>query len=464
MIRSHRLGFAALIAVVGLAACGDPNTTTPLANQAKGPKVIQLAGGHSSATGAERSAPMAASADSKIAYMGPTEFVYDGTLPGLDAPAASWYFAPGQQPDPARIAALAKSFGIQGDVRNLPTEQGGGWAVGPEDYSGPVLSVGSDGMLSWWFSPGSVTTAGYACAEPGIAIDPALGDAGATGSGSAVAGTVAADAAVPPNATTTITVGPAPDCQMPPPPAGVPTKDEALAKAKDLFASWGYNVESYQFDDAYADQYSASVNASLTLGGMKAPITLSVGFGENGAITWASGALAEAQQGADYPTVGAAAGLERLKTQQNQYMAMGAPGVMKATTDQGLVQPALGAPDIAPCEPNPASDCAPINNQPVTVTLNSVKPDLTMVWASDNTIWLLPAYTFGSADGGIYTVMAVDDAYIQQADPQVATTEPGGAPAVPVPMTAVPMPVPGSAVIGADPNVNYPNATPAPTP
>ena len=81
--------------------------------------------------------------------------------------------------------------------------------------------------------------------------------------------------------------------------------------------------------------------------------------------------------------------------------------------------------------------CAPIDTEPIIVTLNSVKPDLTMVWAADDTIWLLPAYSFGSADGGIYTVMAVDDAYIKQPDPEVATTEPVIEPGV-VTDTAVP--------------------------
>ena len=67
-----------------------------------------------------------------------------------------------------------------------------------------------------------------------------------------------------------------------------------------------------------------------------------------------------------------------------------------------------------------------ISTEPVTVTLNSVKPDLTMVWAADQTIWLLPAYTFGSADGGMYTVIAVTDEYIQQPVAEPGTTTPAG--------------------------------------
>lgn len=430
-------------------------------------------------------AQTAGAADSKIAYMGQTEFVYDGDLPDLTGPAKSWYFAPGQQPDLDRVAKLAAAFGIEGEVRTLPADQGGGWAVGPEDYSGPVLSVGSDGMLSWWLSaaPSAVSSAGCAVVE---ATPPDAGS-GAAGSGTATNVVVSTS---PPDTPTTKLV-PVPDCAAPQPPAGVPTKEEALAKAKELFASWGYDLTSYTFDDPYADEWSASVTAWLTLDGMKAPITLSVGFGENGTVTWASGSLATPQPGGDYPTVGAAAGLERLKAQQNQYLAMTDTGVARGAADQvvpdtaapvdsanastGVVAPGVVTPEPAamPTETAPAApgvgvrepaiapicatdvasdvpaDCGrPIPVDPVTVTLNSVKNDLTMVWAEDQTIWLLPAYTFGSADGGTYTVIAVADEFIQQPTAEPATTEPVIEPAGP-PVTGVP--VPATAVVDAPP-------------
>jgi hypothetical protein len=209
-----------------------------------------------------------------------------------------------------------------------------------------------------------------------------------------------------------------------------------LTKAKELMASWGYDVASYQFDNTHADEWNATVSASLVLEGMKAPVTVSVGFGENGSITWASGSLAEPQRGADYPTVGAAKGLERLKDQPAMY---GGPRMMAA--GDVAASPAVGAPDVAPCESGLATDCAPISTEPVTVTMNTVKLDLTMVWDADNTVWLLPAYTFGSADGGTYTVMAVDDSFIKQPTPDVPVGEP----------TPLPAPVPGEAPSGEDP-------------
>jgi hypothetical protein len=326
-----------------------------------------------------------------------------------------------------------------------------------------VLTVGADGMLNWYLSATPTAVVGYACADSGVV------SAGGTSYGGGVAqvapaGTVVVDAipapdspATTPEAGGTATDVAVPDCPTPTPPVGVPTKDEALAKAKQLFADWGYDVNSYQFDQPYADEWGASVNASLVLDGMKAPVMLSVGFGENGSITYASGHLADPQRGADYPTIGAAAGLERLKTQQNQYVtmdgggiAMGAPAGAKGVATKTAIEPT-----IAPCEPEATSNnCAPVSVDPIKVTLNSVKADLTMVWASDNTIWLLPAYTFGTADGGLYSVIAVEDAFLHQADPSVDTTPVGD----PVPMpaeTVVPLGAP-STTPAADPTATNP--------
>jgi hypothetical protein len=453
MIRSRRAVLAAVVVVLGLSACGDPNTTTPLAD---GPKVIELASGQAG-SGAAEAAPAAATidaADTKMAFFGPTEFVYDGELPALDAPAGSWFFATGQQPDLDRVAQLAAALGVEGDVRALPEDQGGGWAAGPLDYSGAVLTVSSDGMLSWWLSaaPTASVAPAIACGEVfPVEPDAGTGTAGSSGAATDVVAATTPAVAVAPDVAV-------PDCSAPTPapqpPAGVPTKDEALAKARQLFADWGYDVDSYEFDVPYADEWGASVNASLLLEGMKAPIMLSVGFGENGVVTYASGSLATPERGDDYPTIGAAAGLERLKTQQNQYIGLDSISARSATGVAAIdVAPAdvAIAPDVPstdlPCEPEAArADCAPTKVEPVTVTLNSVRADLIMQWAADNTIWLLPAYSFGSAEGGFYTVIAVDDAYIQEVDPPIAISEPavtalpGSGGAIPTPDTVPAVP------------------------
>ena len=475
MIRSPRLVLVAAVVALGLSACGNPNTTTPLTEK---PQVIQLASGQ---TGSGGGAPIAAdssakvSTESKIAFMGSTTFVYDGQLPVLGGAAGSWFFAPGQKPDADRIAQLASSLGVQGEVRTLSADQGGGWAVGPEDYSAAVLTVGSDAMLTWYLSAAQSAVTGAGCVSvSGVSTGPALGAPVAVDA-VAPAQTLPAEAVPAGTAPKTDVTSPdvvAPDCPAPTPPLGVPTKDEAMAKAKQMFTAWGYEVNSFQFDAPYGDEWGASVNASLLLEGLKAPVMLSVGFGENGTVTYASGYLATPERGADYPTIGAAAGLERLKTQNQFVGGLDGTGVMRATDNVATpdvaivadtatgVAPAL-EPTIAPCEPEAATvDCAPTKVDAVTVTLNSVKPDLTMVWAADNTIWLLPAYTFGSPDGGLYTVNAVDDAYIHQADPAPVTTEPVVKPGA----NSVPGPAPASGGSGAAPGVVGVAVDPASTP
>ena len=155
-------------------------------------------------------------------------------------------------------------------------------------------------MLSWWLS-GTPSAAGVGSAVPGTAPAIGSGDAAVSGTATAVAVPAGPATDATPSGTVPVADIPVPDCPTPQPPAGVPTKEEALAKAKDLFASWGYDVSSYQFDEPYADEWNASVTASLVLDGMKAPITLSVGFGENGSVTYASGSLATPQTAA--PTI-----------------------------------------------------------------------------------------------------------------------------------------------------------------
>src|SRR4051794_17282899 len=460
MIRSRRLALTAAVVALGLAACGDPNTTTPVAEQ---PPVIHLAG---QSGGGFSPAPAAASAeaaaDTKIAFAAPTEFVYDGDFPDLGSSAGSWFFDPNQQPDLGRIAALAASLGVQGDVRVVPADQGGGWAVGPEDYSAPVLTVSADGMHSWYLSSAPGTNVGFACGSGVATVSGEVApDAAAAPEATAAPADPAVDT-VAPDVSTTEPVA-LPECPTPAPPAGVPTKDEALAKAKQLFADWGYDINAYQFDDVYADDYSANVSAYLTLDGMRAPVILSVGFGENSSVTFASGYLGVPQRGSDYPTVGAAAGLERLNKQQDQFIGLGNSRGISAT-GQGIAEPAIAvAPEPCALDAAASDSCAPIDNsQPVTVHLNSVKADLTMVWDAGNTIWLLPAYTFGTADGGLYTVIAVDDAFIQQPDPVTPSTDPVVITEIaPTPAVDPPVAATGTAV-ATDASTEPPSTTLAP--
>ncbi len=417
MLRSHRFAFAAAAIVIGLSGCGDaPRSATSGAT----PMVIHLG---QPATSARPEASGAAT-DKMMAPYQIMNFVFDGTLPDLGTTAHAWQLPAGVQVDAARVARMAQLLGVEGEVRQLPADQGGGWMVGSADYTGANLNVSADGMLSWWFNPDpSVygTPSGVACAEPGVAVDPA-----ADTSGGAVA---------PPETTPVVT--PATDvptsdvpvpCEVPSPPQGVPDAATAEANAKQLLADLGYDVSTYEFE-TYADEWSASVTAYLMVDGHRSPLTVSVGYGAEGAVTWASGTLATPEAAGDYPLVSVQAGLDRMNAQGGMWMGYYGPaGAMVKTVaneSETATEPAAGAPDAMPAPVcDPAADCYDGTLPPpetITVHVSEVRLDLTMVWDVDGTVWLLPAYTFSSVDAtsgyqGSFTVIAVDDRFVTLPD------------------------------------------------
>jgi len=407
MLRSRRFAFVAAALLVGLSACGDDTKSTSPANSATGsPVVIEF--GNSPSGGANETA---ATADRMMMPMGQIIYVFDGTAPDLGASSGAWTFPLGAAPDEARVRRIAEVLGVTGELVQLPADQGGGWMIGASDYTTASLTVSPDGMLSWWFSP---TPVAY---DDGCMVAmPAEGTEGGDSSGGS-AGSAGGDVAVMP---------PEEICD-PQPPANVPSAEEALEAAKALYAELGYDVGTLDFE-TYADEWGANVSVYLLLNGARSPLGMSIGFGAEGAVTWASGMLATPVAASDYPLVSVEQAVERLNDETGRYLYFGGVGPMARaeTATQGAPVEAV-APEpgdqvgdtVAIDQPvcDPAADCViepvdPADLEPITVTLTDVRLDLTMVWDADGVVWLLPAYTFSDADGGMYTVIAIDDSFI----------------------------------------------------
>lgn len=444
MLRSRRFALIATIAVLGLSACGDGASTT---TAGRAPAVIHLGAGGAT----PNASTVEGGVGDKMMAIQNITYVFDGSYPDLGSAAPSWTLPAGVQPDASAVAKIAMLLGVKGDVRQIAADQGGGWMVGPADYSDATLTVSSDGLLSWWFNPApSKVASGGGCAMPAEGV----GISGTDASGSATVGastetTVTADIAIAPPDTVLID----PVCEAPAPPANVPDKAAAEAKARQFLADLGLDATQYELT-AYADDYGANVTAWLQLGGHRSPVQVNIGFGAEGAIVWASGSLAQPQVAADYPLVTPAEALARLNDPAGMWNGGfygGGGGVMRGMVSDTAISRSVtvsaGSTEAAPppsdgivapvtdvtiepmpvCDPN--ADCVdpPIGVvEPITVQLTGVRLDVTMVWADDGTVWLLPAYTFTSADGGEYTVIAVDDQYIAQPEPTpVDTTTPG---------------------------------------
>ncbi|MEO7398640.1 MAG: hypothetical protein ABIW84_08765 [Ilumatobacteraceae bacterium] len=469
--RSRRLTLVAAAVLIGLSSCGSSPSTVSSPGSSSGtgsqavvttstppePVVIQISGegravGESMSAGSTSSADASISADSSASMMvAYVRYVYGGDAVDLTAPAASWFFAPGATPSDEQVLAVARAFGIEGEVRSSPADRGSGWTVGSDDYAEPSVSVGTDAMLSWWFNPGyDEVMKGEAC----MYVDPAIVETSpgemtteerkaeestAATAGSATA--IPADESPAPDGGVVTQV--APVCDQPDPPANVPTTAEAEAMATELLTSLGLSAGDYEFE-TYADEWSANVTAYLVIDGIRTSVSVGVGYGSEGAVTWAGGFLATPQRGADYPRIGVDAGIERLNN-QNLGWLYGKPGVSRL---EGWAAADVDAPatTIAPeqIEPNVPIDTVlpadvgvspepimPPDVEPTTVTLDNARPSLEQLWAADQTVWLLPGYAFDTSDGGTASVIAVEDRYI---DVEVPVPLPEPLPA-PVPST-----------------------------
>jgi len=471
-LRSHRLALVAAALIVGLGACGSDESANESAEvtaadapgeastsattlPVDGPPVIRVAeqgATEAASAGAPADAPAAgalveddSAASTKMMASG-FQFVFDGLADALIEPAASWYFPPVGLPRDDAVAALAAQFGIEGPVEPVDEERGGGLIVGPDDYTAPSLSVGTDAMQSWWYTPGDQITAQPLC-EPVKAAD---------GSETEVADDSETEVA---DGSETEAV----ECEPLPPPVNVLTKEQAEEKTTVLFERLGFDAQQFEYE-TYADEWSASVNAFLVLEGVRTNVSMYVSYGDAGAITYAGGFLATAQRGDDYPRIGAAAAVERLNSPNwmggfidtsvlrtdevvtgegvaegevatgEVAVGEGTKGSSGAAGDPSVVGTAdtliaTVPPDDRPLvdQPvcDPAADCVPpVDAEPIVVHLSNPRPSLEQLWAEDATVWLVPGYAFDSDDQGQYTVIAIDSAYLAVDEPQPAS-EPG---------------------------------------
>lgn len=431
-MRTSRLPIVLTTAfVLGLTACGDDGPGVPAADAMLPPVAVNaVAGGDGAATSADRlSAEALPSGDMSILpWFGGFTYEVGPGLPELPTDAVAYRFPLGADVDADTVARLATALGVTGAPERGNAADGVLWRVGPDDGTEPSLVVLSDPMVSWYYSA-AWESAGSGVdgvvIEPGdVASEDLDRDALVDGDQSDGDENVDVPERLPEAA----------------PPAGVPDETEARRRAEEYVTAVLGDTTGFTFE-VWADEWYASVNAWQDLGPVRSPVSWGFGFGGEGRLEWAGGALASPEALGPYPLVDLDTAVARLTEQGSAW----GWDVLAARTEPALVDPAVGdgaggdsaAPDVDP--DTTVSDEAPVSDEtppvepdvmpvpepmppvdapePEVAVLVDVRADLWWAWESDGTVWLLPAYAFTDTEGRIHVIPAVTEEYLIVTDP-----------------------------------------------
>lgn len=438
--RHRRLAPLALAAVLVLGACGSDDSTAddsvPAVSDSSdsggmmAPRPVRTsgAGGGTAMSASAEAAPASdrMATDMMAPYRIAT-FVAGEGLPALPTDDVGYLFEAGATVTAEQVGELAAALGVAGEPQQVDDGFSVFWRVGPDDGTAPSLFVSQDAQLNWNYSgawANAQVMSGCAVAEPGVAIDPAVGTAGD-------------DVAAPPPDTAIVD-----ECVEPEPPANVPSAAEAEARARDLMVALGLDPETFTLEP-YADEWSASVGAVEQIDGSFPGRRIDVTYGAEGALQYAGGQLAVPVAVGPYDLIDLDTALARLNDPTGFYTGYGSIGLERSMMDTAVASDVAVAPAAEPAVEPPVSDVAggstgssgssgsgtapvdamPVDPMPVdtvpapeevTVTLVDVVADVWWTWDVDGSVWLLPAYRFTGDDNGTYVVPAVTDEFLVQ--------------------------------------------------
>ena len=287
--------------------------------------------------------------DAKLAYAQDVSYTVLNDLPDLGESAMAWSVNPLQE-NKGTLKKLALSLGLSGDVVKVDTNN---FSIGRDDKTGAGLGLYVDVSSAWWdYSSGSVA-----------------------------------------NST---------------PPANLPDEATAIARVTQLLKDAGLRIKPYSLTATKSD-WSTDVVGTLMAREVSSNMSLSVSFGSDAKISYASGPLIELKDAGSYPLVAPKDAVKRLS--QLQYGLMGPTA--RTAIDVAVSSPVTeGSIPVA-----------------ITVPITGVRLALMQTTLTNNSSILLPAYTFTNADGDVGTVLAVEDKYLSYGDSEVTD----GADPVPTP-------------------------------
>lgn len=352
------------------------------------------------ASGGQESAEM--SSDMRMGVWATYEYLAGEELSSESSPGSVYQLV--MQGDPIDVASsVAQQFGVQGEVQqsqyfdeNYPT-----YVVGPEDWTGPSVSVTWTGTGSWFYS------------NPSAYPEPICTEA------------------------------PAPEgfeepyyeCENPEPEGPLPTAEEARSQAAELFQANGLEVTPDQVRVLSEDEWGVGVSASLFVEGVETAIEWSVYWAPGPVIASASGHSVSVVDRGDFDTVSPKDAVSRLDSGA-WWGAVGpsyylAPIARSAETLEGdvgadVIEPEApsgeeGAGDVIEPAPLPEEEYPAVPEEPevIQVTVTSAERTMLVVWDASGNAWIVPGYVmrYSEDDWGWTSVIALIEGVIEVPEP-----------------------------------------------
>lgn len=267
----------------------------------------------------------------------------------------------------ATVAAAAAALGVAGS----PEMTYGAWSVGATDGTGPVVTLSADGTASLgYYDP---TTDPWSCTA------------------------VTEESAVEPEPCEQRDLGPAPQ------------GEDAMARLRALLGSLGQDAASFELvAEDYGDVAYSYVTAYQVIDGQRTGLAWSASFTGAG-LQSLYGSLARVVEIGEYEVISPVEAVERLGDPRFGF-GWGGP---IAYADGATVREGDAVQSVEPTVPTvPATVTAGSRlSWPVTeVTIVSARLGVALHTQVDGAAVLAPTYELTSADGGIWTVLAVADA------------------------------------------------------
>ena len=333
-------------------------------------------------------------------------------LSGADGEHDAWAYDAAGTYSKATAEAAAKALGVRGSAR-----ASWGWTVGPDDGTGPTVSLAPDGLSSLsYYDP---TAEPAKCIDRGAAdsVQPVPEQTGGAGGGPAAdsGAEAGAEGGATPDTGIGAQAGPGADglwdCADV---ADAPTGAAAVKRAKAAIASVGADVADLELEEQGDD---GSVEQTTVLGyqvvdGQRTGAVWSVQLGHDGLVSL-NGPLAPLVAMGSYDVISPAAAVERLGDPRFGATVSG----VTPLAARGMVTAEGSTADAPTAAATPVAPTVPATPTPGTaipwpvdrVTITKARLGVAQQTAPDGATTLVPTYELSGDDGSTWTVLAVAD-------------------------------------------------------